>query len=293
MTCRFGILAVLVLPAAAQTLSGVVDLHAHCSPDIVPRSIDALSLVRMAKDRGFRAIVLKNHYEPTAGLAWLTRRQTPGIEVFGGIALNRAVGGVNPAAVERMAKVDGGFGRVVWMPTFDAEHHVKTGGEKRPFVSVSRNSKLLPEVIEVLDIMGKNKLVLATGHSSGPESLLMIEEARRRGVEKIVVTHPTNSRVTMAPDLMQRAASLGAYLEFTANSIHGTIKEAEPAAMAAAIRKVGIERAILSSDFGQAGNPTHADGLEVVFSLLRREGLSVGDIERIVKTNPARLLGLE
>jgi len=40
------------------------------------------------------------------------------------IDLNRAVGGVNPAAVERMARVQGGYGRVVWMPTFDSENEV-------------------------------------------------------------------------------------------------------------------------------------------------------------------------
>src|SRR5919109_1498404 len=97
--------------APAQTLDGVVDIHAHSAPDSVPRSIDALALVKLAKERGFRAIVLKNHYEPTASWAALARAQTPGIEVFGGIALNRTVGGVNPAAVERMTRVTGGWGR--------------------------------------------------------------------------------------------------------------------------------------------------------------------------------------
>jgi len=81
-----------------------------------------------------RGLVLKNHNESTASWAYLMREETPGIEVFGGIVLNRAVGGVNAAAVEHMTAVKGGWGRVVWMPTFDAENQVGYSKENRPFV---------------------------------------------------------------------------------------------------------------------------------------------------------------
>src|SRR5246127_1083170 len=112
----------LLIPAAlsAQTLTGVIDIHAHHAPDSVPRSIDAIDLAKLAKSRGMRGLVLKNHYEPTASLAYIVRKEVPGIEFLGGIDLNRAVGGVNPAAVEHMTQVKGGWGRLVWMPTFDA-----------------------------------------------------------------------------------------------------------------------------------------------------------------------------
>src|SRR5690349_16269773 len=98
----------------AQTLDGVVDIHAHCDPDSSARSIDAVDLAKLARDRHMRGLLLKNHYEPTASLAYIARKVVPGIELFGGIALNRTVGGVNPAAVDRMTKVKGGYGRVVW-----------------------------------------------------------------------------------------------------------------------------------------------------------------------------------
>src|SRR6266849_2580622 len=124
--------------AQAQTLNGVVDIHVHCDPDDRPRSIDAIDIAKLARDRGIRALVLKNHYEPTESMAFLVRKVVPGIEIFGGIALNRTVGGINPAAVERMTRVKGGWGRVVWMPTFDAENQVRFSKENRPFVSVSR-----------------------------------------------------------------------------------------------------------------------------------------------------------
>src|ERR1700686_4447932 len=95
------------LSANAQTLSGAIDMHAHADPDGTPRKIDAIDLARLAKQRGMRAIVLKNHYEPTASLAYIVRKVVPGIEVFGGISLDLTVGGVNPAAVEWMTKVRG------------------------------------------------------------------------------------------------------------------------------------------------------------------------------------------
>src|SRR3954462_5423997 len=111
------------LPAGhGQMLRGVVDIHVHADPDSVPRSIDAVDLARMAKERGMRALVLKSHWEPTASMAYLVRKAVPGIEIFGGIDLNRSVGGVNAVAVERMASVKGGWGRVVWMPSFDGEN---------------------------------------------------------------------------------------------------------------------------------------------------------------------------
>src|SRR6266849_4777121 len=126
---RFVAFTFLSLALRAQSLTGVVDIHVHSDPDSVPRSIDAIDIAKLARDRGIRCLVLKNHYEPTASLAYITRKVVPGIELFGGIDLNRTVGGVNPAAVEHMTRVKGGWGRVVWMPTFDAENQVRYSKE--------------------------------------------------------------------------------------------------------------------------------------------------------------------
>jgi hypothetical protein len=286
------VLAVACGQLSAQTLKGVVDIHAHCDPDSMPRSIDAIDLAKLARDRGIRALVLKNHYEPTASLAFLVRKVVPGIELFGGIALNRTVGGVNPAAVERMTRVKGGWGRVVWMPTFDAENQVRYSKESRPFVRVSKDGQLLPEVFEVLALIAKNKLTLATGHSSPAEDLMLIREARRAGITSIVVTHGMLPPVAMTVGQMREAAGLGAYIEFVYNALIGATKAFELPEYAAAIRAVGPEHCILSSDLGQPGNPLHPDGLEAFFAALRSQGFTVSDIERMAKTNPARLLGL-
>jgi hypothetical protein len=72
----------------------------------------------------------------------------------------------------------------------------------------------------------------------------------------------------------------------------GITKTVEFADYARIIREVGVEHCVLSSDLGQAGNPLHPDGLEQIFAGLRRAGLAADDIDRLVKTNPARLLGL-
>src|SRR5262245_36600586 len=158
-------------PVAERLLTGSIDIHVHSDPDDRPRSIDAVDVAKLARTRGMRAIVLKNHYDPTAALAYVVRKEVPGVEVFGGIDLNLTVGGMNPFAVEHMAKVSGGWGRLVWMSTFDAENQVRYSKENRQSVMVSRNGELLPEVKQVIGIIAKNNLVLATGHVSAEEGL--------------------------------------------------------------------------------------------------------------------------
>src|SRR5262247_4519540 len=176
---------VFSLSANAQTLSGAIDMHAHADPDGVPRKLDAVDLARLVKERGMRAIVLKNHWEPTASLAYIVRKEVPGIEIFGGISLDLSVGGVNPAAVEWMTKGKGGYGKVVWLPTYDSENQAGRSG--RPFSPVVRNGAVTPEVSQVIAIAAKNNLVLETGHSSPAEALIIIREAKRQGVQNVMV----------------------------------------------------------------------------------------------------------
>ena len=288
------LLLLFLLPAAfpAQTLTGVVDVHAHSDPDSMPRSIDAIDLAKVAKSRGIRAIVLKNHFEPTSSLAYAVRKVVPGIEVFGGVVLNRPVGGLNVAAVERMAANKGGWGRVVWMPTFDAENQVRTSKEDRPFVPVSKGGKLLPAVGEILAAVARHKLVLATGHSSPAEVLMLVQAARQAGIQKILVTHATLGPVMMTTAQMKEAAHIGAYIEFVGNAVLGHTKVFEFGDYVAAIRAIGPERCILSSDLGQAGNPTHPEGLQQILTGLAKAGLNSAELRMLTVSNPARLLGL-
>ena len=278
----------LLLAAAAygQTLNGVIDIHAHSDPDSTPRSIDAIDLAKLAKSRGMRGLVLKNHYESTAALAYIVRKEVPGIEIFGGIDLNLTVGGINPAAVERMTMMKGGYGRVVWMPTFDAENQVRDSKENRPFVPVVKNGELLPEVKQVIALAARHNLMLETGHSSPEEGLMIVREAHRQGVQHVVVTHALTPPVRMSVAQMKEAAQLGAYIEL----VYGRMNAAQ---WAQAIREVGAEHIILSSDLGQPNSPLHPDGMLAYFAELRKQGITEAQIDRMAKTNPARALGLE
>jgi hypothetical protein len=294
------LLALLIALGTAMTslaqenpLAGVIDIHVHCAPDSTARSIDAIDLARLAKSRGMRGLVLKNHYEPTASLAYVVRKEVPGIEVFGGVDLNLSVGGMNPSAVEHMAATTGGYGRFVWMSTFDSEAQVRYSKQDRPFVRVAQNGQLLPETKQVIAVIAKHNLVLATGHPTPEEALMMIREGREQGVKHMVVTHAMIAPIHMSDAQMLEAAKMGAYIEFVYNGLIGSAKEFTFKDYVRAIRYVGVEHCILASDMGQPANPLHPDGLLALFDGLKKEGITEAEISRMAKENPARLLGLE
>jgi hypothetical protein len=287
------LLGFAVTALAQETpLAGVIDIHVHCAPDSTPRSIDAIDLARLAKQRGMRGLVLKNHYQPTASLAYVVRKEVPGLEVFGGVDLNLSVGGMNPFAVEHMAATTGGYGRVVWMSTFDSEAQVRYSKQDRPFVRVAQNGQLLSETRQVIAVIAKHDLVMATGHTSAEEALMLTREARAQGVKHMVVTHAMLQPIHMSDAQMAEAAKMGAYIEFVYNGLIGSYKESSFEDYARAIRKVGVEHCILSSDMGQPGNPLHPDGLIALFDGLKKQGITQAEIDRMAKENPARLLGL-
>ena len=272
-------------------LIGAIDLHAHSDPDSYPRSWDGFEVAKLAQERGMRGVVLKNHWTETAGLAYLVRKYaTPGFEVFGAVSLDTPVGGVNPQAVRYMADVVGHLGRIVWMPTHDSEPEVKAGGENRPFVAVSRNGQLLPEVLETLSVIAQYDLTLATGHVAPAEAFMIMREAKKRGVQRMIVTHPTlGLGGTMTTEQLQEAAKLGAYIEFTA----GMVSREGPrqAQTLDQIRKVGPAMCFVASDSGLPGN-NHPDALALAAKALRAAGFTEKELNMMFKDNPAKLVKL-
>jgi Family of unknown function (DUF6282) len=278
--------------AQTQSLQGVVDVHIHASPDSIPRSIDAIDMAKLAKSKGMRAIVFKNHYEPTSSVAYLVHQVVPGIDVFGGIDLNLSVGGMNPVAVEKMALTTGGLGKFVWMATYDTYAQVKESKEQRPYVAVSRDGKLLPETRAVIAMIAKYHLIMATGHNSPEDDLMLLRESRDQGVTHMIVTHAMMPPVHMTIAQMKEAADTGAYIEFVYNGLIGKSKIFDFTDYAAAIRAVGVQHCILSSDLGQVGNPLPPDGLEKFLDGLRMRGFTQAEIDQMSKANPSALLGL-
>jgi hypothetical protein len=278
---------------ADPVLAGAIDLHAHHGPDAYDRQWDAFEVVKLARERGLRAVVLKNHWTETAGLAQLIRKYgTQGIEVFGSVTLDTPVGGVNPMALRYMADVEGNWGRIVWMPTHDSEHEVNYYKETRAKAVASRNGQLIPEVFEVLDLIKERNLTLATGHLTPAEVLMVMAEAKKRGITRIIVTHPMLGPqfTEMSLPQMQEAVKLGGAIEITA----GTLFREGPARARAteAIKALGTQNVFVSSDSGLVGTPNHPDALAMAARVLRAAGLSEQDLNRMFKETPARLIGL-
>lgn len=273
---------------SAQTLAGVIDVHVHADPDSRARTEDVIDVARLAKAQGMRGLVFKNHNEPTAAVVYLVRKLVPGLEVFGSITLNLTVGGMNAAAVEEMASVKGGWGRIVCMPTEDSEYWVARSKQNRPSVPVVVNGQLTPQVKEVLDVIARRKLTLATGHIAPKESLLLIREACKLGIDRIVVDQAMVVGMTVSQ--MQEAAKIGAFVEFVYGPLFDkrhTIQE-----YAAAIRAVGPEHCIVSSDLAQPGYPQSPDGFVAYIKALQEQGFTQSEIDQMAKKNPATLLGL-
>jgi hypothetical protein len=291
----------LAAPADAQ-LRGIIDVHAHSDPDNQPRRLDALDLAKQAQAEGMRAVVLKNHQMPTTQLAYMVNKLVPGFQAFGSIVLNRAVGGMNPQAVEQQATVIGKSFKVVFMPSVDAESAAaRNANPPRPYVPVAKNGALLPETIEVLKVMAKYDLVLATGHSQPADSLLLISEGKKLGVTRFVVTHAINQGMTIPQ--MQEAARNGAYLEFTGNPIlpagqNGSLtiipnapnRKAEE--WASAMHAVGADHVVLAGDFGGTNFPPFFEGWKMYVTALKAAGVTDAEIDAMARKNPAKLLGM-
>lgn len=277
-----------------QALKDIVDIHVHADPDRTPRSLDVLEAARLYRDRGARAILLMNHFDQTAGLAYLVRKQIPDIEVFGGMVLNHLVGGMNQHAVEHFTRISGGYGRIVYMPTVNSEHEIRQGGNPTgPCISISEDGKLLPEVLDMLDLVAGLGLVLSTGHSSPEEIIMLAQEARDRGVQKVLVTNPLYWAISMSTPQMKEAADLGAFIEFIYYDVGKPDADVTMEDYAKAIQTIGSSQCILSSCGGQAWLPIHTYAWSELFRGMRENGITEEDIDVMVRKNPSHLLGLE
>ena len=124
-------------------LRGIIDLHAHSGPDVRERAITDFDAARVAKRAGMRAIVLKHHASESAHRAQMVMHEVPGIDVYGAVILNLAVGGINPHAIRTMLGMEGNRGKVVWLPTWDAEADASRQRANRPAVPIMRDGELV------------------------------------------------------------------------------------------------------------------------------------------------------
>jgi microsomal dipeptidase-like Zn-dependent dipeptidase len=290
-------------PPKVSPAAGVVDMHVHSHPDVFGRNMDDIDVAQLAKARGMRGIVLKNHVAETASRAALVTKVVPGVEVFGGVVLNRAVGGINPDAVEWMHRTFGGRGRIVWLPTFESDKHVKTFSKPDAVgLVVAPKGQVTPEMEAILKIVARENLVLGTGHIHPEEIIAVVKRARELGVKSILVNHALTNVPGLTMAQAKEVTGMGAmievcFLQFLAGPnaplpflVHWTQVNAKHVAQA--VKELGAGSVLISSDLGQSGNMVHPDGLEAAVAAMKKEGISDADIDTMMRKNPAKLLGL-
>jgi hypothetical protein len=303
-------------------LIGAIDIHLHVDPDTptganneLVRVVSVIQMARVAKESGMRGFVHKTHTSTaSAAMALLARQEVPGVEVFGRFAQNFATGGINIAAADQFSQITGGWGRIVEMPTRDSltswQGIEQRGKDNRTwmqwlpanspkYVAVSKDGKLLPEVVDLIAKLAtmntansNGPLVLATGHATPEEHLLLAREGRKQGLQ-VLATHPYD-----IPQL-EEIARTGAFIEVTASPmITGKATEKSRSdgsgftAALKSIHRVGAEHIIISSDCGQKSYPFPTDCLAMAAKGLRSRGVTERELNLMFKENPAKLLGL-
>ncbi|GHG79671.1 DUF6282 family protein [Pseudodonghicola xiamenensis] len=290
----------------SEILKGSVDPHVHSGPSIAPRAIDHLDLAKVYSDAGFAAVVTKDHDYSGVICARMIRDHHPELttQVFSGIVLNNVVGGINPYAVEHTAAMEG---KIVWLPTLAAENHLeweKSSGWSHPAstqkirpataVPLFEDGKLRPEVLDLLDVVAATGMALASGHIHVSETKIVFAEARKRGIERLIFTHPEDIVGASLEDTKE-LADLGAYVEhslafFLEGSKFRTRSNEE---LQVFIDLVGAERTILCSDLGQVGTLSPLEGFRRGVATCLSLGYSDAQIHDMVATNSAAVLGLD
>jgi hypothetical protein len=291
----------------ADILQGAVDLHVHPAPSPLPRRMDAVDAAQLAGEAGFEAIVVKSHHHSTVtDVLALSRdglNDGPGPRVYGGVALNSAVGGLNPHAVDLALKMGG---RIVWFPTIASPQHIahhrahpnlkfpKLAVQLQPEEPVDvfgEDGGLRPEVHRILESIADADAILASGHMAPASITAVFEAAREIGVSRMLVNHP-NFVIEASYEDARRWVALGAVIEHSLcmydedSSFHNWDVDT----LVQWIEAVGAEHSTLGSDLGQMSNPLPTDSFRKIVGRLLERGMPEGDVRRLVCENPRRLL---
>jgi hypothetical protein len=292
----------------ARVLKGSVDLHVHPAPSPLPRRVDAVEAAQAAESIGMRAIVVKSHHHSTVTDVLALGRDLNGlpVKVYGGIALNSAVGGLNPYAVDLALKLGG---RIVWFPTIGSPQHIAHHAahpdlkfpklavhvrEERPIDVLDENGELRPEVHDIIGLIKEHDAILASGHMAPDRILAVFEAAHAAGVRRLLVNHP-NFVVEATHEQGRRFVELGAVIEHSLCMYddRSSFYNWDIDVLLGWIDAVGADRSTLGSDLGQMKNPLPSEAFTNIVGQLLDAGLGEADVEAMVRRNPARLLDLE
>ncbi len=282
-------------------LSGAIDIHIHSAPDVYPRILNDMELAFHAQEMEMQAILIKNHFTETAGRAQVATDVT-GFPVFGGIALNLSIGGLNSHAVRTALKLGA---KTVWLPTLHSKefvanksHVANLAGEiaedLKGIYVLNSDGSLKDELYPIFDLIIEHNSSLATGHISIDEAKVVVREAANRGVKKIIVTHPLASFVNYSVEDMKEIVDSGAtWLEHVFNDTtrqvgHPITREA----LFSGIKAIGAEHCIMSTDAGQWLNPVPVQQMGIYIQDMLNFGFSQPEIRKMTTDNPAAMLGL-
>jgi len=276
-------------------IQGIVDLHYHSGPDVKPRKLNDLELMEQAVSIGARAVVIKTHFAPTADRAALVNRvrqekyPDSDFELFGGIALNMSVGGLNPYAVETALKLGA---KVVWLPTLDAENQLRKDG-KSGGIQLVRDGKTIPELMPIFELIRDYDVCLQTGHISGEECFPVVESARKAGVKKIVITHPEYHIVGMTLEQqMKIVRDYDVLLEREYAQPVGNQFISNLESNAKAVQAIGAEHIVLATDSGQTNTPYWCEAVRESIDYYRKAGITEEKLHQMMVWNPSKMLGL-
>ena len=291
--------------AVENLLVGAVDLHCHSGPSPMPRRITHAEAARLASEAGFRAIVVKCHYHDTVTdvLSMAPLLADVPTEVYGGIALNSQVGGLNPHAVDRSLKMGG---KIIWFPTISSTDHLchaahdeevqrhfqPRGMMQSAEISIfGADGDLRPEVGQIIEQAKEAGALISTGHLGPEPARALVEAAVKAGHDRLVLSHP-NYVVDVQRKQAQELAELGAVIELEVAMYHND--HIFPISVLVDwINLIGPEHTSLASDLGQVGNPLPVEAYTGVLGRLLDSGIAERDLRLMVRDNPARLIGLD
>ena len=279
------------------SLNGVIDMHVHTAPDVCQRTCNDLELTAAAVHAGARAIVIKGHHCATVARAALcnaynrsTFDSNPFV-MYGGLALNYEVGGLNPKAVQTALEMGA---KVIWLPTVDAENDRRKHGRSGGIRMTDDRGVPTSELRRIFTLIKEYDAVLATGHISPNEIRCVVDSARNIGVRKVVLTHPEYWVVDMSLE-SQKELVLD-YDVILERCFMQPLKSGKWISNAErnldAIRKLGAESTILSTDCGNPATPPWEISMQQYLQFMADHNVSQEKLRSMVQTTPARRLGL-
>ncbi len=283
-------------------ISGSYDLHVHSNPSLFTRIGDDLDLSRHAVEAGLSGILLKNHFESTVGRASIANKAIEGIHIFGGLVLNGFAGGVNPIAVEHALRLGA---KEIWFPTIDSLAHSKVFGHVGGFGYQESGTRVPREPITILDqqhlkeetkaiveIVRDYGAILGTGHLGKDEIVSLVRFAHALNFHRLLITHPFFNPPGLSVGELVELASLGAQFELCGGNLYPIPGVGRIDTYRETVAEVGAHSIVLSSDAGQPRKSLPAEVLRIFAQCLMEKGITQGEIDTMMKRNPAQLLAI-